>query len=77
MIGIDLVASRLQYAKEHIGIEVIDASDGADVVKTILEMVPGGLDVALDCGTFHEPKGYLHKIQKALMLETDNCETIK
>ncbi|CDZ96911.1 -like protein [Phaffia rhodozyma] len=76
VIGIDLVQDRLAYAKEHVGIEVIDASGGADVVKTVLEMVPGGLDVALDCGTFHEPKGIFHKVQKALMLETDNCETI-
>jgi hypothetical protein len=39
-------------------------------------MVPGGLDKALDCGTFHEPKTLLHKVQKTLMLETDVPETI-
>ncbi|THH06612.1 hypothetical protein EW146_g9556 [Bondarzewia mesenterica] len=41
----------------------------------IHELVPGGLDVALDCGTFHEPKTLLHKAQKLLMLETDVPET--
>ena len=39
-------------------------------------MVPGGLDKALDCGTFHEPKTLLHKVQKTLLLETDVPETI-
>lgn len=29
----------------------------------------------MDCTTFHEPKTTLHKVQKALMLETDVCET--
>jgi threonine dehydrogenase-like Zn-dependent dehydrogenase len=31
--------------------------------------------VGIDCTTFHEPKSILHKVQKALMLETDTCET--
>ncbi|KAG8984396.1 hypothetical protein FRB94_005946 [Tulasnella sp. JGI-2019a] len=35
-----------------------------------------GLDVALDCGTSHEPKSLAHKIQKTLMFETDSPETI-
>jgi hypothetical protein len=62
-----------------------------DVCKTILEAVPGGLDgmstsplvglegywwiVCIDATTFHEPKTILHKVEKALMLETDVPET--
>ncbi|KAF9063804.1 hypothetical protein BDP27DRAFT_1367676 [Rhodocollybia butyracea] len=41
-----------------------------------LRNLPRGLDVALDCGTFHEPKSLVHKVQKTLMLETDVPETI-
>ncbi|KZT43805.1 GroES-like protein [Sistotremastrum suecicum HHB10207 ss-3] len=75
VIGIDQVPSRLQFAVEKSGIEVIDFSKDKDVVKRLQELVPGGLDVALDCGTFHEPKTIAHKIQKTLMLETDVSET--
>lgn len=39
-------------------------------------MVPGGVDVAIDAGSFHEPKSLLHKAQKALLLETDVPETL-
>ncbi|KAL0951079.1 hypothetical protein HGRIS_007817 [Hohenbuehelia grisea] len=76
VIGIDKVPERLAFAKEKSGIEVLDFSEHTDVVKRLYELVPRGLDVALDCGTFHEPKSLLHKVQKTLMLETDVPETI-
>lgn len=75
IIGIDGVSWRLQRAVEKLGIEVINFNEVSDIPKKIHELVPGGLDKALDCGTFHEPKSMLHKIQKALMLETDVPET--
>lgn len=74
IIAIDHVPERLQRAKEQ-GCEVIDFSMVKDVSQKVHEMVPGGLDVALDCGTFHEPKSLLHKGMKMLMLETDVPET--
>jgi len=76
IIGIDAVPSRLAIAQERLGIEVINFKEHKDVVKRIHEIVPKGLDVALDCGTFHEPKSWTHSIQKTLMLETDVPETI-
>jgi len=76
VIGIDKIPERLAFAKDKSGITVIDFSKESDVTKKIHEMVPGGLDVALDCGSFHEPKTMLHKIQKTLMLETDVPETV-
>ncbi|KAI5121819.1 hypothetical protein M0805_003255 [Coniferiporia weirii] len=76
VIGIDRVPERLTFAMEKSGIEVIDFSVHKDVVKRLQELVPGGLDVALDCGTFHQPKTAFHKIQKALMLETDVPEIV-
>ncbi|KAK1227650.1 hypothetical protein PQX77_009335 [Marasmius sp. AFHP31] len=76
VIGIDSVPSRLAFAREKSGIETIDFREHTDIPKRIYELVPRGLDVALDCGTFHEPKTLLHKAQKALMLETDVPETI-
>jgi len=76
IIGIDQVPSRLKMAEERLGIETINFAEYKDVVKRIYELVPKGLDVALDCGTFHEPKSIIHKAQKLLMLETDVPETI-
>jgi len=76
VIGIDAVPSRLEFAREKCGIETINFKEYSDVTKRIYELVPRGLDVALDCGTFHEPKTLLHKTMKTLMLETDVPETI-
>jgi len=75
VIGIDRVPERLEYA-ERSGADTIDFSQYKDIPKRIRELVPEGLDVAIDCGTFHEPKTMTHKVQKALMLETDVPETI-
>jgi len=73
--AIDTVPTRLAMAKA-IGPEVITVDFKAeDVSKTIHEAVPEGLDVCIDATTFHEPKTMLHKVEKALMLETDVCET--
>ncbi|KAI0067738.1 GroES-like protein [Artomyces pyxidatus] len=76
VIVIDKYPNRLDFAREQSGAETINFSEVKDVAKRIHELVPGGLDVALDCGTFHEPKTLLHKIQKGLMLETDVPETV-
>ncbi|WWC92471.1 uncharacterized protein L201_007429 [Kwoniella dendrophila CBS 6074] len=46
-----------------------------NVTKKIHGEVPGGLDVCIDATSFHEPKTLLHKVEKALMLETDVSET--
>jgi len=76
IIGIDRVPERLSMAADKLGIETLNFSEFTDVPKRIYELVPRGLDVALDCGSFHEPKTILHKVQKAMMLETDSPETI-
>jgi threonine dehydrogenase-like Zn-dependent dehydrogenase len=62
VIGIDRVKERLALARERTGIETLDFSEHTDVVKRIHELVPGGLDVAIDCGayfTFTLPSEYL------------------
>ena len=76
IIGIDAVPGRLAFAQEKLGIEVVNFKEHKDVAKRLLELVPGGLDMAVDCGSFHEPKSWLHKAQKLAMLETDSPETI-
>jgi len=72
--AIDAVPSRLALAKTAGNVVPVDFSK-EDVSKFIQDAVPGGLDVCIDATTFHEPKTLLHKVEKALMLETDVSET--
>jgi len=77
VIGIDRVPSRLSFAQEKLGIETINFEEHKDIPSRIRELVgQRGVDVAIDCGTFHEPKTLAHKVQKFLMLETDVPETL-
>jgi threonine dehydrogenase-like Zn-dependent dehydrogenase len=77
IIGIDSVPERLDFAKEKLGIDIINFKDCKHVPTRIREIVgEKGVDVAIDAGSFHEPKSLAHKIQKFLMLETDVPETI-
>lgn len=75
LIGVYGVPYRLVQAGE-MGIDTVDFSIYADVAKWIKELVPSGLDVAIDAATFHEPKTVMHKISKALSLETEVSETL-
>ncbi|KAJ2924063.1 hypothetical protein H1R20_g13030, partial [Candolleomyces eurysporus] len=77
VIAIDRVPFRLQFAQEKLGIETINFEEHKDIPKRIRELVgEKGVDVAIDCGSFHEPKTLAHKVQKFLMLETDVPETL-
>jgi len=72
---IDAVPARLTLAQAA-GDKIIPVNfKEVDVMKHIHELEPQGLDVCIDCTTFHEPKTLLHKVEKALMLETDVSET--
>jgi len=77
VIAIDKVEDRLNYVKTALGAETINFTEYSDIPKRIRELVGDkGVDVCIDAGTFHEPKTMLHKVQKAMMLETDSPETI-
>lgn len=41
---------RLAFAAQKSGAEPLDITVHKDVVKRLQEIVPGGLDVAIDCG---------------------------
>jgi len=74
IIGIDCVPARLDAARK-LGIEVIDFKQ-ENVVKKIFELLPGGLDCAIECAGFEYAKSLTHKIEMALTLETDTCDII-
>lgn len=50
VIGIDNVPERLAFAAEKSGVEIVDFNQHKDVVRRLQELVPGGLNVAIDCG---------------------------
>ena len=57
VIVIDSVPSRLELAKEAKGdVKTINFKETPKVVEEVYKLVPDGLDIAIDCGTFHEPK---------------------
>ncbi|WWC65327.1 uncharacterized protein I303_107945 [Kwoniella dejecticola CBS 10117] len=72
--AIDTQPARLAAAKALGNVVPVDFK-AENVTKKISGEVPGGLDVCIDATSFHEPKTLLHKVEKALMLETDVSET--
>jgi threonine dehydrogenase-like Zn-dependent dehydrogenase len=73
VIGIDCVEERLDMARKVLSIEVINFKE-QDTVKTINEICPGGVDVAIECVGFEYAKTWTHKIEMALGLETDTAD---
>jgi threonine dehydrogenase-like Zn-dependent dehydrogenase len=62
IIGIDAIPERLRFAKTKLQIETINFKEVQDIPKRIHELVPGGVDVALDCGRVISPCGLLNVI---------------
>ncbi|KAG0750485.1 hypothetical protein G6F57_001482 [Rhizopus arrhizus] len=76
IIAVDNVPERLELAKVRWGVEIINFDKESDVAEKILELVPDGLDRSIDCAGFRYTKGLLHKIERAVGLETDTSEVI-
>ncbi|RUS21123.1 chaperonin 10-like protein [Endogone sp. FLAS-F59071] len=76
VICIDNVASRLRVAKDIIGCEVINYDEHKDVVARMRELVPGGLDVAIDAVGFRYSKTLSHQVQRMLYMETDSVDVL-
>ena len=74
IIGIDCVRERLEKALS-LGIEIIDFSK-QDTVKTLLAMVPGGVDTSIECAGFEWTKSWMSTIERKLGLETDSSDIL-
>jgi threonine dehydrogenase-like Zn-dependent dehydrogenase len=75
VVGIDNVPERLQKA-ESLGLEVIDFNK-KDVVETLKEMFPTGIDVAIECAGGEYSKSWTDRAERALNLETDTADIFK
>lgn len=75
IIAIDDVPYRLEYAKQRLGVSVINFKVD-DVTKTLAKLCPGGPDACIDCAGFRFPTSLLHKVERALHIETDALDII-
>jgi len=75
VIGISGTQDRLDLAQKSLGIDVINYNE-KKVIEVIKQLVPRGLDVAIDCTGYRFAKGVGHKVQRALYIESDTPEVI-
>lgn len=75
---IDSVQNRLDFAKEKIGVEVLnrDGLSSTDVVKKLYEMEELGWDTSFDTAGFRYAQSIAHKAMRAMALETDSPEML-
>lgn len=76
IIAIDNVDARLTLANKRWGVDTINFETDKDVVAKISQLVPGGLDRSIDCAGFRYAKSMVHKVERAVGLETDTSEVI-
>jgi threonine dehydrogenase-like Zn-dependent dehydrogenase len=75
IIMIDDNDYRLRFAKERLGVDIINFKD-IDVKTALNDLLPHGPDVCIDCVGFRFAKTIAHKVQKTLHLETDVPEVL-
>ncbi|KAH8547475.1 chaperonin 10-like protein [Umbelopsis sp. PMI_123] len=76
IIAVDNVPERMDLAKNKWGVETINFEKDTDVVSKLNELVPAGLDRAIDCAGFRYAKSMIHKIERSLGMETDTSEVL-
>lgn len=76
VIAIDNVPHRLTMARERLGAETINFDEDSPVL-TIHELTHGrGVDVAIEAAGFRYAKSLVHKVERALKLETDAIDSV-
>ncbi|DBA01649.1 TPA: hypothetical protein N0F65_010300 [Lagenidium giganteum] len=79
VIGIDRVPDRLELARTKFGIEVLDRGDlsATQVMEKLHGLLPqGGVDVAIEAAGFRFAESWLHKVERAVGMETDTPEIL-
>lgn len=76
IIAVDNVPHRLKMARERLGAVTIDFNEDRPVVA-LHELTHGrGPDVCIEAVGFRYAKSMLHKVERALKLETDSLDTV-
>lgn len=78
VIGIDLVKERIDLAKKTFHCEVLDRTglSSEQVVAELNRQLPGGADVCIEAVGFRFDISFLHKMERAIGLETDTPEIL-
>ncbi|CAB91176.1 glutathione-dependent formaldehyde dehydrogenase Fmd2 [Schizosaccharomyces pombe] len=76
VIGIEVVPERIELARQKFGFTVIDRNEVSDVPKKIMELVSNGVDCAIEASGFRFSTSILHKVERAVGLETDSPDMI-
>lgn len=77
VIAVDRVGYRLQHAKKHYGVEVINFEDYDFTGAHIKEITHGGADVVIDCVGMDGKMSHFEKIETALKLQGGSKSAIE
>jgi len=76
IFAIDNVPHRLKLARDKLGAETINFNDDRPV-RRILELTHGrGADVCIEAVGFRYAKSLLHRVERAIKVETDAVDTL-
>jgi len=70
VIAIDIEQYRLDFAKKHFGVDIINSNE-ENPLEAVKKRFPLGPNKIIDCVGFRFPDNWLHKVEQALKLETD------
>ena len=77
IIAIDNIPYRLEVARQRFGVEAINFAEDDPIATTLRELTHGrGIDVAIEAAGFRYAKSLLHKVERALKLESDAVDTL-
>eukprot|EP01125_Pyxidicula_operculata_P009882 TRINITY_DN3250_c0_g1_i3.p1 TRINITY_DN3250_c0_g1~~TRINITY_DN3250_c0_g1_i3.p1 ORF type:complete len:357 (-),score=40.64 TRINITY_DN3250_c0_g1_i3:283-1353(-) len=76
IIVIDSIQYRLDMARSQTDCDVINFSDGTDVRKAVLDLIPGGPNVCIDAVGFRYAKSITHRLEKLVRAETDAIDSL-
>lgn len=77
IIGVDNIGYRLQHAKNHYGVEVVDFEQHDDTGEYLHEITHGGADVVLDCVGVDGKMSTIEKIETLLKLQGGSKSAIE
>ncbi len=76
MITVDRIGYRLEHAKRHYGVEVINFEEHDSTGDYIKELTHGGADVVIDCIGMDEKMSTAERIESALKLQAGSKSAI-
>jgi len=73
---IENVPERIALIREKVFRAYVINFDEVDVVEELAKFCPDGVDVSIECAGFRYAKSALHRVERALMMETDTSDLV-